>query len=263
MASSIELSLITRLENSDYRGLYQAFLDYLQPFSDFISLDYHTVSTKQSKNIKKNVKNGKKIKKNNVLDPKLIRPLAKGFLSFISRALKILPSRFSQPPKLGGDEKEEEVTLELFDIYRLCLNCLSCISSCLDCKPFSIHFQRIRLVHCLETRGRYEEAELEGFFILESLMSSSFEKGKRVEGRLIPDLKTEIEDPELACLILEIVQSLAKCAFKGQSRNEAIFRRVLTLVEQVRPWLRCRFFYLLDFVSSSFCSMIFFRFMCD
>ncbi|OVA03751.1 Peptidase C50 [Macleaya cordata] len=237
MASTVELSLITRLEdNSDYKGLHQAFSDYLQSFSDFITLDDNPNSTKQSMNIKK--KNSKTAKKNNVSDPKLIRSLAKQFLPFISRALKILPKRLSEPPKPGGGEEEEEIALELFSVYRLCLNCLSCISSCLDGKPFSIHFQRIRMVHCFEVWGRYGEAESEGFLILESLRSISLVKGKKVEERFIPDLGTENEDPELACLIMEIVVSLVKCAYKSQSKKEATFRRVLTLMDQVRTWLR-------------------------
>ncbi|KAI3841547.1 hypothetical protein MKX03_023861 [Papaver bracteatum] len=236
-SSTTEQTLITRLETSDYKNLYQSVLDYLQPFSDFISLD----EEHHAKDIKKSQKNNTEKINNDSTDPLLIRPLAKQFLSFLSRALKILPNQLSVKSNGGGVDKDKELALEFFDIYRLCLNCLSCVSSCLEGKPFSIQFQRMRLVRCLEVWERYEEAQFEGFYILECLRGSSsgVVEGKKIEERFIPDLgSNEKGDPELANLILELVVSLVKCAYLSQSKNQTVFQRVLAVVDQAAPWYR-------------------------
>ncbi|KAI3912246.1 hypothetical protein MKW98_012057 [Papaver atlanticum] len=236
-SSTTEQTLITRLETSDYKNLYQSVLDYLLPFSDFISLD----EEHHAKDIKKSQKNNTKKINNDSTDPLLIRPLAKQFLSFLSRALKILPNQLSVKSNGGGVDKDKELAVEFFDIYRLCLNCLSCVSSCLEGKPFSIQFQRMRLVRCLEVWERYEEAQFEGFYILECLRGSSsgVVKGKKIEERFIPDLgSNEKGDPELANLILEVDVSLVKCAYLSQSKNQTVFQRVLAVVDQAAPWYR-------------------------
>ncbi|KAM1120311.1 hypothetical protein ACFX14_044496 [Malus domestica] len=51
-----------------------------------------------------------------------LRSLAKKFLPFLNRALSLLPKRLADPSKL-----DEEVALELSDIYRLCLYCLTAV----------------------------------------------------------------------------------------------------------------------------------------
>ncbi|KAK9087911.1 hypothetical protein Syun_030305 [Stephania yunnanensis] len=73
----------------------------------------------------------KKMAKSNASDQKSIRPLAKQYLQFISRALKILPNRLSDLPHFGGGDDAEAIGSKMFDVYWLCL----------DCKPTSVPLQ--------------------------------------------------------------------------------------------------------------------------
>ncbi|KAF8411822.1 hypothetical protein HHK36_004381 [Tetracentron sinense] len=237
MDSATESAIIAKFENSDYRGIRRLFSDYLLPFSDFIALDDNVDSKKKPKN-QKNRKKGTKE------DCSSIRALAKQFLPFLNRALSILPKRLSESPKPGGVEEERDA-LELFDTYKLCFDCLSCVSSQLSCKPYYLHLQKIRLVHCFEVWERYGEAEREGFSILESLRGIDFGtsgstvvKVKKIEGQYLPELTEENADPEFAVLLLEIVVTLIKCAVMSKSKDAGAYWRILDLVDQVGPWLR-------------------------
>ncbi|KAK9094697.1 hypothetical protein Scep_026166 [Stephania cephalantha] len=77
-----------------------------------------------------------------------IRPLAKQYPQFISRALKILPNRLSNLPQFGGGDDAEAIGSKMFD-------------------------------------GRFEEAEVLRFGVLDGLRSA---KMKKVEARFVPDL---------------------------------------------------------------------------
>ncbi|KAM1120304.1 hypothetical protein ACFX14_044502 [Malus domestica] len=114
-----------------------------------------------------------------------LRSLAKKFLPFLNRALSLLPKRLADPSKL-----DDEVALELSDIYRLCLYCLTAVSPVLSASPCSFHSQRVKMVSCLVACGRYEDAESEGFRILESLKAIEFESKKLVkwDRRFVPDV---------------------------------------------------------------------------
>ncbi|KAE8647229.1 hypothetical protein Csa_019082 [Cucumis sativus] len=139
-----------------------------------------------------------------------IRSLAKEFLSFLNRALSILPKRLTNPSKLGN---HLDFALELFQTYKLCLGCLESLTSQLSCKPYSVDVQRIRMVHCKEDWGLFKDAEADGFRILQRL-------GIKV-------------------VVMKVVATVVKCTGCGRSKESGDYRRVLGLVEEeVRPWFR-------------------------
>ncbi|KAK9167645.1 hypothetical protein Scep_002836 [Stephania cephalantha] len=239
MASATESSLIAKLESSDPRGIRAETLDFMRPFSDLIDFGEFDSNSRKKKKASKTATTAttakKKTAKSNASDQKSMRPLAKQYLQFISRALKILPNRLSDLSQFGGGDDAEAIGSEMFDVYRLCLDCLDCISPCLDCKPTSVQLQRMRLIHCLEGWGRYEEAEVLGFGILDGLRTG---KTKKVEGRFVPDLGKDCVDSDLATLVVELVISILKCAFKSRRKEMVVYRRALSLVEQAEPSFR-------------------------
>ncbi|XP_061337166.1 separase [Gastrolobium bilobum] len=208
MASPTESSsLISKLQSSDSTGIYALVYDYLRPFADLNP-------TKKTNN-----------------DQTLIRSLAKRFLPFLSTSFSILPKRVLEVSKSNNAVLVDE----LFKIYRLCLDCLDTVVSQLDCKPFMVEFQRVQLMHCFESCGRVEDAEAEGFGILQKLGTVK-RKGK---GKILPETdKGSVDDKNLCSLVVEIVVNLVKCAATGLGKEDGHFRRVLHLVDEVRPWLR-------------------------
>ncbi|KAK9290720.1 hypothetical protein L1049_008894 [Liquidambar formosana] len=207
METPTESSLISKLETSDYTHIHHLFSIYLHPFTDLTN----PKTTKISKT---------------PTDPSLLRPLAKKYLPFLTRALSLLPKRLSesQPP-----------ILELFDTYKLCLQCLECLSSQLSCKPYSVYFQRVRMIHCFEACGRFKDAETEGFRVLERLRGL---KSGNTKGGFLPGLDKEGGDSELGLLVVEVVVTLVKCACMSEGKDGGAYRRVLTLVDEVKPWFR-------------------------
>ncbi|KAL5787518.1 hypothetical protein ACOSP7_004467 [Xanthoceras sorbifolium] len=196
MASKTESSLLSKLESSSSTPIYSLFSDYLSPFEDF---------TKK--------------------DQTLIRTLAKKFLSFLNKSLSILPKRLSNSRTKGPPQQlQQQLTEELFDVYRLCLDCLDLISSQLSCKPYSIQAQRMSFVYCLESCGKYEDAETEGVRVLERLRSVEFD-GKS-------------SNAEFAMVFVEAVAAMVKCAAIWQRKDDGVYRRVLSLVEEASRWFR-------------------------
>ncbi|CAL5410683.1 unnamed protein product [Camellia sinensis] len=110
----------------------------------------------------------------------------------------------------------------------------------LSCKPYSFHIQRARLIHCFEAWGRYGDAEIEGFSVLESLrgieIGGTGSKLVKKKFQYVPNLGNESVDHEFAFLDVEIVVTLVKCVSMKQSKEEGHYRRVLTLVDEVSPW---------------------------
>ncbi|TKY71312.1 Separase protein [Spatholobus suberectus] len=205
MASPSESSLISKLQSSDSTGIHALVSDYLRPLADL-----------------------KPSKKSNH-DQTLIRSLAKRFLSFLNASLSILPKRLPEASK-----SNDAVSLgELLRVYRLCLDCLDAVASQLASKPFSVEFQRLRLTHCLECCGLFDEAEAEGLGVLEKLRPA------RRKGRLLPEIdKGGGDGKDLCSLVVEIVLSLVRCAAAGLAKEDGHFRKVLQLVDEVTPWLR-------------------------
>ncbi|KAK7839536.1 separase [Quercus suber] len=210
MSSATESSLLSKLESSSSstaETLFPLFSNYLHPFSD---LTNHQ-----------------------------IRPLAKQFLPFLNRALSILPKRLSSSDPRSSNDR---FALDLLNIYQLCLTCLDSLSSQLSCKPYSVHVQRVRLLHCMEGLGRYRDAEAEGFRVLESFRGMDFgvkvKKSANSAGKFVPDVEKSGGDKEFALLVVEVVATMVKCAALGQRKDEEVYRRVIGLVEEVRPWFR-------------------------
>ncbi|KAF9608453.1 hypothetical protein IFM89_009819 [Coptis chinensis] len=212
MAPITETTLLTKLQNRDYKNLKQDYTEYLSSFSDFISPNFFPTPKKKKKKP----------------DEKLIRPLAKQFLPFISSSLKLLPIQLTELHKTR--EAPELVVVELFDVFKLCLECLSCISVCLECKPVTINLQRKKLVVCYEIWGKYIDAEVEGLFILNNLKN----KGER---SLLPDFGNN-EDTQLASLVVEIVIRIVRCSFTSKRKEDGVYRRVIGMVEGIEPWFR-------------------------
>ncbi|KAA8545541.1 hypothetical protein F0562_020325 [Nyssa sinensis] len=223
MESATESSLISKLQTSDIENIHQLFSDYLHAFTD--------LTTSKTKKPKKPSKNADEDHRS------ALRSLAKKFLPFINRALSIIPKRLSETPKL-----DEQLGLELFKTYKLCLNCLDCVASQLSCKAYSVHIQRVRLIHCFEAWGHYKDAKDEGFSVLGSLMGIgigvSDSKKAKPKGQIVPDFEGDSVDSEFALLVVEIVVTLVKCASMNQTKDEGDYWRVLTLVDEVSQWFR-------------------------
>jgi len=205
MAAPSESSLISKLQSSDSSGIHALVSDYLRPIADL-------KPTKKSKP-----------------DPTLIRSLAKRFLSFLNSSLSILPKRL---PELS--KSNDAVLLhELLRVYRLCLDCLDTVASQLASKPFSVEFQRLRLMHCLESCALFAEAEVEGLGVLERL------RPPKRKGKLLPEIdKGGGGSKDLCSLVVDIAVSLVRCASAGLAKEDGDFKKVLQLVEEVVPWLK-------------------------
>ncbi|GFY89325.1 separase [Actinidia rufa] len=227
MDCDAESSLINKLQSSDLHQIYQLFFDYLHPFTDLIPL---TTAPKS----KKSKKPSSTAEEDN--HRSTIRSLAKKFLPFLNRSLSLIPKRLSETPNF-----DEQIGLQLFRTYKLCLNCLECVSSQLSCKPYSVQIQRVRLIHCFEAWGRYRDAQDEGFSTLESLRGIAIGgKGLKAvrKGKYVPGLGKESVDSDFALLVVEIVVTLSKCVAMSQSKEEEDYRRVMVLVDEVTPWFR-------------------------
>ncbi|MED6157432.1 hypothetical protein PIB30_023003 [Stylosanthes scabra] len=217
MASITESSLLSKLQSSDSTGIFTQVYDYLRPLAD---LSQNNNSSKSKP------------------DQTLIRSLAKRFLPFLNTSLSLLPKHLTHISKSSSSSSDAGV-LELFQVYKLCLDCLDSVVSQLESKPFSVEFLRVRMMQCLEACGRVDDAEAEGLRILEKLRSTS--KSTKRKAKILPEVdKGGIadKDKELCLLVVQIVVALVRCAAVGTSNEYGRFRRVLDLVEEVRPWLR-------------------------
>ncbi|CAK9151201.1 unnamed protein product, partial [Ilex paraguariensis] len=226
MDSTTEATLISKLESTDLTNIQSLFSSYLHPFTSLLNSQYpNSKSKRPSKTLVDTASHS------------TTRSLAKQFLPFLNKTLCVIPKRLSESPKISIQS-----ALELFHIYKLCLNCLDSISSQLSCKPYSVHIQRVRLTHCFQAWERYKDAEIEGLSVLESLRGIqsgvSGAKGTKAKGKFVPELNKESVDQDFALLVVEIVVALVKCTSTSQSKEEADYCRVLTLVDEVSPWFR-------------------------
>ncbi|XP_071705360.1 separase-like [Rutidosis leptorrhynchoides] len=212
--AATESSLLSKLKSSsDLSSIHHLFSSYLQPFSPIL----------------KNPKKRSKSTEINAESTTTIHSLAKKFLSFISTSLIFIPKRLKETPKL-----DPEYAIELFETYRLCITCLEAVSSQLSCKPYHVQFDRVNLIHCFEYWGRYNDAQNEALSVLEFIGNMT---GKR-NGRVVPELGKENGDKDVALLVFKVVVSLVNCAANARSKKEEDYRRVLTMVDEIEPWLR-------------------------
>ncbi|KAL4588484.1 hypothetical protein LXL04_001375 [Taraxacum kok-saghyz] len=217
-ASITESSLLSKLQSSsDLSSIHHLFSVYLRPFSDIINKP-----NKQSKSSKTNEETST-----------TIRSLAKKFLSFLSKALSYIPKRLNETPKI-----DPCYASELFEAYKLCLNCVESLLSVMTCKPHYVQVQRIRLIRCYEYWGRYEDAQKEGFLVLEFIGKLSDKRSVKLNGRVIPELGKDNCDKDIATLILEVAVTFVKCVSNGRSKDEEDYRRLLSIVDEIQPWLR-------------------------
>lgn len=86
-------------------------------------------------------------------------------------------------------------------------------------------------MHCFEACGRVHDAEAEALRVLEKLQSV-----KKRKGKILPQLGGD--DKDLCLLVVEIAVTLVRCAATGTGKENRDFKRVLDLVEELRPWLR-------------------------
>ncbi|KAK4846024.1 hypothetical protein QYF36_012189 [Acer negundo] len=197
MASKTESSLLTKLESSNSTPIYSIFSDYLSPFTN---------ANKQ--------------------DQALMRTLTKKFISFLNKSLGILPKRLDSSITKEHTQQEQQLNDELLDVYKLCLDCLDMVSShlSLSSKPYAILVQRLRFLYSLESCGKYEDAESEGFRVLERFRCLDF-SGKS-------------SDSEFARLFVETVMVMVKCAALCERKDNGVYTRVLSLIEEASPWFR-------------------------
>ncbi|KAL6545762.1 hypothetical protein OROGR_009636 [Orobanche gracilis] len=227
MERDTEDTIISKLQSgTNITGLHRLFSAHLSPFTPFFKAS--TVAAKKPMKISKS-------KPPDILPS--IRHLAKRFLSFIHKSLSLLPKRLTETPQIPLDS-----AMELFHSYRLSLDCLDLIAPELAGKPHSVQVQRIRYIHCLEYWEFYEEAESEGFVVLENLheivRGGSKDKFRKSKAQLVPELNKESVNQEVAAIIIEIIVTLVKCASKKRSKVDADYWRVISLVNDSEPWFR-------------------------
>lgn len=102
---------------------------------------------------------------------------------------------------------------------------------------------------CLESRGHYARAEADAAATLDSLRSvlsvPTASKSRRAAtasfASLLPDPGISGEagaDPEVTILAIELTVCFANCASKCKVKEAAPYERVVSLVDQLQPWLR-------------------------
>ncbi|KAK2664690.1 hypothetical protein Ddye_003264 [Dipteronia dyeriana] len=162
----------------------------------------------------------------NKKDQTLMRTLTKKFISFLNKSLGILPKRLDSSITKEPTQLQQQLYDELLDVYRLCLDCLDMASShlSLSSKPYTILVQRVRFLYSLESCRKYEDAESEGFGVLKRFRSLEF-SGKS-------------SDSEFARLYVDAVMVMVKCAALCERKDDEVYTRVLSLIEEACPWFR-------------------------
>ncbi|EPS65450.1 hypothetical protein M569_09327 [Genlisea aurea] len=225
--SASESRLLSLIESSDeIIGFKQLVTGYLRSFAPFLKRS-QAAACKPAKHSKSNPTGNAQV----------FRSLAKEFLPFLHKSLSLLPKRLSGLPKIP-----RESAVELLDVYRLCLDCLDVIAPELSGKPYSVQVQRIRFVHSLEHWELYEEAQAEGFLLLQNLKAtyeggSKGNSGKR-KTTFVPLLNTENEDREAASIIVELVVTLVKFASKLKKKVDSEYWTVISMVNESDPWFK-------------------------
>ncbi|CAI9295900.1 unnamed protein product [Lactuca saligna] len=182
-------SILSKLQSSsDLSSIHYLFSSYLHPFTVIINKP-----KRQSKSSKINAEASA-----------TIQSLAKTFTSFLNKALNIIPTRLDETPKI-----EYCYAFELFEVYTICLSCLESVLSVLSSKPLSVQFHLIRLIHCYEDWGRYEDAQNEVLSELEYIGKISGEIGGNLN--------------------------------RGCDASQLCFKRskqLISMVNEIQPWLR-------------------------
>jgi hypothetical protein len=94
----------------------------------------------------------------------------------------------------------------------------------------------MRMIRCFESCDRFQEAEVEGLKLLEKLHG-----GKRKGKKILPEVGNSGcgDDGDFCELVVEIAFSLLKCAASmAPDKDDDYLRRMLCLIDEVKPWLR-------------------------
>ncbi|XP_020517182.1 separase isoform X2 [Amborella trichopoda] len=171
-------------------------------------------------------------------NPSHLRPLAKCFVSSLSRLLKVLPETLKTCPSPITCETLAW-SKELFKIYEMTITCISRILPCLDWKPYGLDQQRLLLARRRQIWGYYNEAKVLCYQVLEGLQPGVTRDLCRDEvgACLLPD-EVEKHESGLASLIVETVFCIVNCMYESKCVDSAAYRQILSLINLVRPWLR-------------------------
>lgn len=93
------------------------------------------------------------------------------------------------------------------------------------------------MIYCLVAWERYEDAGSQGLGVLERLRGTNCGSNKRSSKKVILP-KLEAGDVEFVKVVVEVVVVIIKCVAMGQGKDCGEYKRVLGLVEEVRPWFR-------------------------
>ncbi|KAE8690720.1 separase-like isoform X2 [Hibiscus syriacus] len=207
MATPTESSILSDLQTAgDSKIIHSLVSDYLRPI-------YTLANSKKKKP-----------------DEAAVRSLAKQFLSFISKSFPIIYKRiYIQNPT----EQQKSSLGDFFETYRLCITCLEFVSSQIAGGAHLVQIQRLKLVYCLHSWGRYDDGESEALRVLERLRGEAKSKGE-----VVPNIDVAGGDSKFGSIVVEAVASVVKNVAMGHSKDYGKYERVLALVEQVRPWCR-------------------------
>ncbi|KAK9665217.1 hypothetical protein RND81_14G098400 [Saponaria officinalis] len=237
-APSQASSLLAKLEAYDFTNINTLFSSFLHPFSLLIAPNSQNPNKKSLKSKKPSSSSSSSS----------IRSLVKTYLPFISKSLSLLPKRLFESPK---HPKTVEFVAELIEAYRVCLDCLTVMSSELSNKPYSVHLQWVRYVHCLVRWERYEEGFDEGVRVLNWLGRVDLEGFRfRVSistGEFVPKLvecidcddggvNCEQDGDEFVRLVVDLVSIIVQCVLNGRSKDAGKYSGLLVLLREVRPW---------------------------
>lgn len=104
----------------------------------------------------------------------------------------------------------------------------------LSCKPLYVEFQCLRLIHCYEDWDRYEDAQNEGFTVLEYIGKLSGEIGGNLNWGFNLELRKENGDKDVVLLIMDVVAMQANCVLNGWSKDEEYYRRLIFMVDEIQ-----------------------------
>lgn len=74
--------------------------------------------------------------------------------------------------------------------------------------------------------------------MLEFIGKLSDKGSVKLKREVIPELRNENCDKEVAMLILEVAVTLIKCVSNGRSKDKEDYPRLLSMVDEIQPWLR-------------------------
>lgn len=143
--------------------------------------------------------------------------------NFFHNAIFALYQRNKKTPKIYNYPSKS-----FFEIFQLCLSYVEIFFS--SERTYMYH---VWLILCYMNWGKLEDAKLEALNVLD-IIGTSF---STTSDRVVPDLGKENDDKDLALIIIQAVLLFLKCVADVKSTQEIDYRLLLSMVEEVRPWL--------------------------